>query len=193
MSSYESMVKAMSAVGVYTFDSDSGVGRELQAYAAELDALSGVIDEIICESIAATAENEGLNFYEKLVGTLGDGLELGERREMILSLLRLNTNDNTPGGIKKFFKSIGLECEIEESPHIFDLYIKPLGGSYSMSERQYMISRAREFLPCHLTFTIDFRTMTWADYDSSDRTFARIDAMELTWEEFEGRDFYTQS
>ncbi len=188
MSSYNSMVQAMGSVGVYSLDGNSFVDRELKAYAQELDAFSGGIDEIIRESIVATAESDGLLFYEKIVGTLGNGLPIESRREMIESLLRLNSNDNTLGGITRFFRSLGLECEIEELPSIFDLYIKPIGGSYTLSERKYIVSRAKQFLPCHLTFLIDFRSTTWAGYDSSEKTFREIDALQMTWEDFEYTD-----
>ncbi len=185
MTGYESMVKTMKPIGAYTLDGTTYVDNELKAYAAELDRLSAEIEEVIKESIVTTAEGDGLRFYERLVGTLDDNTSTDLRREMIIYLLNLNMNDNTPDGIKKFFKSIGLECEITENPAIFDLYIKPLGGEYSISERKYIINRAKDFLPCHLTFTIDFREATWADYDSKGRTFKQIDALGLSWEEFE--------
>ena len=188
MSSYESMVKAMSAVKAYKLDGNTYVDKELFAYSAALDVFSEEIDEIIRECIVATAENEGLSFYEKLVGTLDDKADIETRRAMIISLLNLNTNDNTHNGIKRFFESIGLECDILENPSIFDLYIMPLGGNFTASEKRYMINRAKKFLPCHLTFTIDFRTSTWADYDAKNRTFNEIDELGITWEEFEFTD-----
>ena len=135
-----------------------------------------------------TAEGDGLVFYEKLVGAPRDDLDVDARREMIVSLINLNMNDNTLDGIKRFFKSLNFECEITENPSVFDLYIKPLNSGYSTSEKQYIINRAKDFLPCHLTFTIDFRNSTWADYDSSGKTFKQIDDMNLTWEEFELQD-----
>ena len=188
MSSYESMVKAMSAVKAYNLDGNTYVDKELLAYSAVLDAFSEEIDEIIRECIVTTAENEGLSFYEKLVGTLDDKADTDTRRAMIISLLNLNTNDNTHNGIKRFFESIGLECEIAENPSIFDLYIMPVSRNFTASEKRYMINRAKKFLPCHLTFTIDFRTSTWADYNAKNMMFKDIDALGITWEEFEFTD-----
>lgn len=185
MGSFESMANVLSAVGAYDIDSGSEVRRELRSYALELDALSEEIEEVLGESVVVTAEDEGLLFYEKLVGRLGNGLSLEDRREMIIYLLTLNSNDNTIGGIEKFFRSLGLECEIYERPHIFDLYIVPLSRDFTVREKRFIINRAKEFLPCHLTFTIDFRTSTWADYDNANLTFAEIDALGKTWNYFE--------
>ena len=134
MSSYERMIKVMSAVGAYKIYNYTYIGKELRAYSAELDVLSDEIDEIIRECLVMTARGDGLSFYEKLVGTLDDKLDTRTRREMIVSLLNLSTNDNTPDGIKRFFKSIGLECDITENPSVFDLFIKPLSGTFSTSE-----------------------------------------------------------
>ena len=188
MSSYDSMAGAMSAAGAYSLDGTTYVDSELEVYAEELDALSEEIGLIIRECIVATAENEGLRFYETLVGSLNSNLSTEKRREMIISLMNLSMNDNTKDGIKLFFKSLGVECEIVENPEIFNLYISISSGSFSTGRKRYIINRAKAFLPCHLTFTVDFRTSTWADYDSMGRTFEQIDALGLTWEEFEFRN-----
>ena len=87
MSSYDSMAGAMSAVGAYSLDGTTYVDSELEVYAEELDALSEEIGLIIRECIVATAENEGLRFYETLVGALDSNLSTEKRREMIISLM----------------------------------------------------------------------------------------------------------
>lgn len=184
MSSYDNMTAAMRSVGVYSLNGQSIVDMELMSYAKELDCISNMIDITIRESIIMTAADEGLEFYEKSFGSPNSTNTLPERRDMLIQKMRLNTNDNTKDGMRRFFQSMGLDCEIHEIPVAFDLHIQPL-RQITNSERKYLIKRALEFVPYHLTFLIDCRNSVWADYDNRDHTFAQIDALDMTWSDFE--------
>lgn len=179
------MVRAFEPIGQYNITNNSLIAKELSCYAAEFDSISTEINRVIRECLVITAENVGLEFYEKIVGSPRDDLSTGLRREMLVALMNLGVNDYTLSGILRFFQSLNFDCNILERPHIFDLYITPVGGTYTDTQRRYIISRAKDFLPCHLSFTIDFRQIAWSDYDNSNRTFAQIDAMNLSWEQFE--------
>ena len=103
MSSYDNMTAAMRAVGVYSLNGQSIVDMELMSYAKELDCVTNVIDRTIRESIIMTAADEGLEFYEKAFGSPYSTNTLSERREMLIQKMRLNTNDNTNEGMRRFF------------------------------------------------------------------------------------------
>lgn len=185
MNSYESMKKALLPIGLYGLKNSDLISRELSVYSEVIDPLSSRVDELITECFVTTAQDFGLTDFEKLIGPERDDLELSKRRDMILSLINLNVNDNNMEGIKRFFRTLDVECEIEESPMTQNIYIRPKNIDIGLEERRYIRKRAEEFLPCHNTFTIDFRNMTWSDYDSYGRTFDEIDKLRLTWEKFE--------
>ena len=179
------MEKALRPIGMYQINYNTLVSIELSVYSNALDPLSETVDGLVSECFVATAEDFGLTSFEKLVGRERSDLELSKRRDMILSLINLNVNDNNVEGIKRFFRTLGVECEIEEYPMIQHIYIKPLNTDINPEEKAYIRKRAEEFLPCHNTFTIDFRHTAWDDYDGYGRTFDEADSLGLTWDEFE--------
>lgn len=181
MNSKERMIKATEPITAYLLRIYTAVYKEIACYGDELDIISQTVDEIIRECFFETAEGIGLSVYEELVGAKREDLTLEQRRKMLTNLVTLNENDNTLSGIEKFFNSVGLECEITENPHICDLYILAKGRTYTSTEKSYITERAKEFLPCHLTFTIDFRTTGWAEFDAESITFAELDGRNLSW------------
>ncbi len=189
MNYYNDIKKALSQVQLYDVDHSVYLKGELEGYSAGLENLGRGIGEIIKEIFISTAEEEGLLFYENLIGLAREGIGFENRREAILSMINLNESSNTLNGVIQFFESFGFECEITENPSVFDLYIQPLGEDYTNDEKIFILELAKDYLPCHLSFTIDFRKMSWQDYDEMEKTFAQIDQMKLRWEEFEIYDF----
>ena len=186
MSSLNNMIRAMSPIPMYSLKKIAAtVYKELQSYAAELDALSEIVDELITECFLSTACDYGLSLYEKLSGKERTDLPLELRREMLIKSQMLGINDNTLDGIYRFFESLGLQCDINESPEICSIYVLAKGRVYSKTEQDYIIEMAEKFLPCHLDFTIDFRTVDWAYFDNLSLTFDEIDSKNYTWDNFE--------
>ena len=172
-------------IKAYTLDNSTIVYKEYQSYAAALDVLRDTAEEILAECVSSTAENRGLEFYEKLFGPVRDDLSLQKRREMIGSLLTLTTNDNTLSGIYRFFESVGLECDIIENPSVYDVYIYSHDHTLTRTQQDNIIERASRFMPYHLTFTVDFRTVDFAGLDALGLTFQQIDDMHMNWQDFE--------
>lgn len=185
MGSLENMVKAMKTIPLYSLKIYTTVYKELQSYAVELDMLTETVDELINECFLSTASDYGLTFYEKTLGRERSDLSIEKRREMLIQAQLMNVNDNTLSGFYRFFLSVGLECDIVENPYIFDIYILAKGRDYSAAEQDYIIEKAKNFLPCHLTFTVDFRTVNWDVFDSFCSTFDNIENKNLTWDDFE--------
>ena len=63
-------------IKAYTLDNSTIVYKEYQSYAAALDVLRDTAEEILAECVSSTAENRGLEFYEKLFGPVRDDLSL---------------------------------------------------------------------------------------------------------------------
>lgn len=184
--SLTNMLKALLPVGVYKLNNGTNVYKELQSYCAALDVFKETVDSVLSEISPVCAIGDGLVFYEKLFGDEKYSYSIEQRRRMILTMLLLGANDNTVEGIKRFFASLGVECELEEYFNTCFLYVYVLNSeSFDSEERKNIIERAKEFLPCHLEFSVDFRTIDWDTLDSYDRTFAQIDALDMTWGEFE--------
>jgi len=191
--SLTSMLKALIPVGVYSLNNSTNVYKELESYGAALDVLKETVDSILGEISPVCAQTDGLVFYEKLFGDEKSGFSIEQRRSMILNMLSLGANDNTVEGIRKFFASLGVECELIEYYNICFLYVYVLNGqSINSEEREIIIKRAEEFLPCHLEFTVDFRTIDWETLDSYERTFEEIDDLDMTWGEFEAYNGETE-
>lgn len=185
MSSLKNMIQAMKPIKMYSLKNYTTVYKELNCYASALDLLSDFADEIISECFLSTASDYGLALYERLSGCERTDLPLETRRNMLIKGQMLGYNDNTLQGILNFFSSVGLECDITEVPDIFDLYIMPKGREYSDEEQKYIIKMAELFLPCHLSFLIDFRTVDWNYYDNLNLTFDGIDDKKMSWNDFE--------
>lgn len=185
MGSLENMVKAMKTIPLYSLKIYTTVHKELQSYAIELDLLTEMVDELIQECFLSTACDYGLTFYEKILGRERSDLSIDKRREMLIQTQLMNVNDNTLSGFYRFFSSLGLECDIVENPHIFDIYILAKGREYSAAEQDYIIERAKSFLPCHITFTVDFRKADWDVFDSFCLAFDDIENKNFTWYDFE--------
>lgn len=185
MNSLKRMIEAMRPISVYSLMNYTIVYKELLSYAAVLDIIDENIDELIKECYLSTAEDFGVSIYEKLDGAERTDLSIEQRRKMLENAFAVNANDNTLKGLEKFFSSIGLEYSIKERPHICDLYIRAKGRDYSETEQKYIIDRAEKFLPCHMSFTIDFRTVNWAYFDSLNLTFQEMDDKNMTWKQIE--------
>ena len=100
-------------------------------------------------------------------------------------MLTLTSNDNTVEGIRHFFESLGIECGIIEDPSGYFVYIRSLDQTLSRTRQDYIIKRAEMFMPYHLTFTVDFRTIDFGGLDALGLTFGELDDMDMTWQDFE--------
>ncbi len=179
------MIDAIKAVGAYYLGLGDLVYKELQSYACELDPISEEIDSVIRENFISTATGSGLDAYETIVGARRSDLDNEIRRDMLTALFTVNENDFTVEGVKRFFRSLDMDCTIVEYPKFFDLLIIPTQREYTPVEQEYIRKRAADFLPCHLTFTIEFRQSDWSVYDGLDLTFDEWDAMSMTWDELD--------
>lgn len=185
MSSLDTMLRALSPVKEYSPEVGGEVYSELCAYAKELDEIDRIADELIRECFIATATDYGLAVYEKLNGPEKTDVTTATRREQLITSININRNDNTVQSVYKYLGALGLDCEITENTIAGDIYILAK-GEYTREQRDYIIAMAEKFLPCHHTFTIDFRTDDWAALDAKNLTFKQLDEKELTWQQIEG-------
>lgn len=185
MDRLSSMINVMRPIGAYNLAIGDLVYKELQTYDSGFGGISEEVSGVLRECFVPTATGDGLVSYEKIIGAPRDDLDLQTRRDMIIRLMNIGSNDFTPDGIMRFFDSLDFECIILEEPELFHVTIVPLGREYSRAEQDFIIARAKAFLPCHLSFTIEFAQRTWDDLDALDKTFDEWEALNMTWDKFD--------
>ena len=182
MNSLNSMVSVMRTIKAYSLNIGDTVYKELRSYAGALDGISEIVTDAVNEMFLDTAADRGLLIYEKLIGAPRDDLGTEVRSLMMHTLVNITCNDFTPAGMDRFFDTLDLDCDILEEPRLFHILITPRTREYTREEQEYIRSRLEEFLPCHLTFVIEFREAVWDTYDDMDLTFDEWDALDMTWD-----------
>lgn len=109
MSAAESLKKGLLPLGIYPLRETGAVWRELCAYAAALDTVNEMLDEILRESVVKTAESFGLEMLELITGAPRTELSLKQRREMLIARLSLTYGDFTLSGTQRLCRPWGLK------------------------------------------------------------------------------------
>lgn len=179
----QSMKKALLPLTIYRSDARN-LGRELRAYADEIERLYQQINEMLPEGFIATAQDRGLKEYEELFGPEQSSLTAAERRERLLSRMNLGEGDFTPAGIRKALDSFGLEYAISEFPTLNRLNIVAQ-TDYTKAEQAFIKSEVAKIVPAHLEFQLVFNTLMWSELDALNKTFAVLDSEDLDWDEID--------
>lgn len=104
--------KGLLPLGIYPLRETGAVWRELCAYAAALDTVNEMLDEILQESVVKTAESFGLEMLELITGAPRTELSLKQRREMLIARLSLTYGDFTLSGTQRALSALGLKAQI---------------------------------------------------------------------------------
>lgn len=184
MSAVESLKKGLLPLGVYPLRETDAVWRELCAYAAALDAVNEMLDELLRESVVETAEGFGLEMLELISGAPRKELTLAQRREMLIARLSLTFGDFTLPGTQRALSALGLSARIFEYPRQMALHIV-CSGTYTKTQRKWIAGQAQALLPAHLDLIMDFRTLDWAAIDRKNLTFSYMDTKNLSWKAIE--------
>lgn len=174
---------------VTVYDSDAqNLAREIAAYAAELERCYADLAVLFRERFIATAQDIGLKAYEELFGPERTDESIEDRRAMLLLRMNLGGGDFTPAGIRRALDSLGLEYILNEFPHIGRMTVTAT-TDYSAAEQAWIRREVGKIIPAHIEFQLTFNTLTWAQWDALDRTFAAIDNEDLTWQQIDERTY----
>lgn len=179
----QSMKKALLPLLIYRSDARN-LGRELRAYADEIERLYQETDVMLPEGFIASATDRGLKEYEELFGPELPSLTAEERRARLLGRMNLGEGDFTPAGIRKALDSFGLEYVISEFPTLNRLNIVAQ-TDYSKAEQAFILSEVAKIVPAHLEFQLVFNTLMWSELDALNKTFAALDSENLDWDEID--------
>lgn len=174
-----------SPVTVYD-DGAQALSWELEAYADELERLYADLGVLFRERFVATAQDIGLKAYEVLFGPERSDESVETRREKLLLRMNLGGGDFTPAGIRRALDSFGLEYTLSEYPQIGRMTVTAT-TDYTEAEQAWIKREVEKIIPAHIEFQLTFNTLTWAQWDALDRTFAAIDNEEMTWRQIDDR------
>ncbi|MBQ3329837.1 MAG: DUF2313 domain-containing protein [Ruminococcus sp.] len=181
----ERLNHALSPVGIYTAGADA-LSWELTAYSVELERLYTDLGVLFRERFITTAQDIGLKAYEELFGPERTDESTADRREKLLLRLNLGGGDFTPVGVRRALDSFGLEYTISEFPSIGKMTVTAT-TDYSQAQQAWIRREVEKIIPAHIEFQLTFNTMTWAQWDALDRTFAAIDGEDMTWRQIDNR------
>ena len=183
MTACDKMKAAMSTVKLYDTDAPN-LSAELSAYGDELDRMQVQLDGLLPERFLLTAGDRGLSAYEEMFGPVRSELSLADRRRLLHLRLTLGGGDFTPAGIRQALDSFGLDYVITEFPALDRLNIIAQ-TNYTKAQQNLILQETKKIIPAHLEFQLVFNSLTWAQLDARDKTFAALDNDNLTWEQFD--------
>ena len=186
MAHLDNMINKLSTLNLYNFAKDTTVYKELSIYAAQLELISSSAEELLNELIVSTAKDYGIYMWEQVWGIERNDLTLDERRNAIFKRLGLSCSECNLSAMKNFFHSMGAIAEFTEVPKKYRIYIHISNGSdFSLSMRNYINAQAKEFLPVHTEFFIDYRIADWDILDNHLTMFDTYDSLNFTWDRLE--------
>lgn len=185
MTVYEKLLHRLSPIGFYSKNAEE-LHRELKTYATEIERLYAELGTMFRERFITTAQDEGLKMYEELFGPVRDDESVESRRQMLQLRMNLCNGDFTLEGIKKALDSLGLQYVISEYPALGKLNIVAT-TDYSAQQQAWIRREVEKLLPASVEFQLTFNTLTWAQWDALNRTFAAIDNENQTWQEIDSR------
>ena len=185
MKVYEKLLQRLSPIGIYSERAEE-LHRELRAYGTEIERLYTELSSMFRERFITTAEDEGLRMYEVLFGPDRSGESVESRRKMLQLRMNLGNSDFTLAGIRKALDSLGLQYTISEFPELGKISISAT-ADYSPAEQAWIRREVEKMIPASIEFQLTFNTLTWAQWDALNRTFAAMDNENKTWDEIDNR------
>ena len=182
---YEAYLKALLApLGVYRLDRDSLSGAELYALGRGLDAVSDRLETVERESVAATAEDEGLRRREALFLRRPAAHTPEDRRAAIAALLQIDGDSLTPGAIGRTLRGCGIRARAVEmgTNRIRVVFPETAGVPPEFEQIRKIIL---DILPCHLEVEFYFRYLTWEECEGAGYTWGLIEERGYDWNGFQ--------
>ncbi len=186
MAHLDNMINKLLPLRLYSLTRDTAVYKELSVYAAQLEEISSSAEQLLNELIVATASDYGIYMWENVWGVERNDLTTDQRRNSIFKRLGLSYSKCNLSAMKNFFQSLGAVAEFTEVPERYRIYIYISNGSdFSLTLRNYINAQAKEFLPVHTEFFIDYRIADWDSLDNHLNMFDTLDMLKFTWDRLE--------
>lgn len=182
---YEAYLRQLlSPLGVYDLGDGSVNGAELYALGEALDRTARRLETVERESVAATAEEEGLDRREALFARRPAAVTARERRDAVAALLQIDGDSLTPSAIHRAIQGCGIRAKaLEMDAGRLRVIFPGVGGVPAEFEQIEKI--ILDILPCHLEVEFYFRYLTWEECRRAGYTWAEVEDAEHTWESFQ--------
>ena len=177
----------LTPLGIYNLNEDSLVTYELTVYATELEKLHDKLRIMLRESFISTAEEYGIETFEKLFDRFRPDLPIKERKDRLRLYMTLDNNNFTVDDIRHQLRLVGISdnfVEIFEDEQIDFPDLVALTDIVKTAEQLNIIE---DILPSNLHIDVGFREFDWDEFDSLDFNFGTIDRMGLRFDLFENQ------
>lgn len=157
MTAYGSIKDKLSALNIYSLQADGLIEAELRAYAVGLQGLYDAVSDMLREMFIQTAEDVGLTELELMAALYASGDNIAERRERLLKRLSVKPTDINADGLKNAVASLGIECNISESPSESWVNIDIL-TPVDKNRQSSVAAELNRFVPCNLVPRLNFNS-----------------------------------
>lgn len=193
MSSINSIKNSLKPLGIYKLNTQGLLNAELSAYACELDTLNAEIEKLEKECFVSTAEDYGITLREQLYDFSKPLWDVSKKRQRILGLALVTPNSFTKADLESILQIYGIEAIISEDLETGNIYINCISKndlfenvfSSASKNESSTINQIEKFMPAHLTFEVDFATISWNVIEQLDNTFEQMDAKGYKWDKID--------
>ena len=171
-------------LGVYRFTESGGSGAELTAAGVALDGCGEALELAEREALLATAEDEGLRWWEALFAHAPAAETAAARREAIAALARIGADSFTLSAINDTICGCGIRALALErgEERIRVIFPQTVGEPADYERIQRIIL---DILPAHLEVEFYLRFITWAECEERGYTWAMLESEGHTFRSFE--------
>lgn len=183
MGYYEYLKSSLKPLGIY--DLNTGIGSsELEVQGMACDELFDQLELVEREMVLPTAESFGLEAYSAVFPYNPVAEEPGDRREALMSLMTVDWWSFTCEAILRAVSGCGLDVLVSEDSDS-GIAVEFPGVRGIPNEFEALKTRIEMLLPCHVGVTYNYVYMLWHQLESLVLSWGALDAMALTWREFE--------
>ena len=171
MSALNEMIDMLSPLGIYSLSRTSLVYKELKVYAYAFLSITQYINSILREAFVSSAENDGLALKEQLFGSERPDLTVSERRERLITLLSLCSDDFTEDDIRNQLLLSGISNGFTADAQNETFALLSLPQTNDPVELSVYSKAVDKIAPAHLFPLINIGEMTWDSIDGYNHTF----------------------
>lgn len=163
MAYFENLRQLLRPMGVYQLEPESLSGGELWAAGAAMDAACEQIARHLQEAIPLSAQEEGLEQMESLLGVRPASPSLAFRQKAICALLQIGEDGFTMGKINAAIAGCGVAAQVQEDdePQSVTVRFPLLTDEPEEAERLKQI--VEQLVPCHLQLNYEVRYLHWRE------------------------------
>lgn len=149
MSYGDYLKKTLKPLGIYELD--SGIGAlELEVEGAVLDGIQNSISDTVKNMLPATADENGINQWGRLIGIRPVGADIAAKRSSVMGLMRLGECECSDQGLNYVLDTCGIPAAVSESATKETVRVTIFENHLEDGEEEKIKALVEAILPCHL-------------------------------------------